>query len=287
MSLSKRWCFTINNPSQEDEVNVKAWDTLYLVYGRETGESGTPHLQGFCTFKSPKRPGAVKKLHAKAHWEIAKGTSLQASEYCKKDGDYVEVGTPPTPGKRSDLLAVCEQIKDGSSLRSVAEQFPDTYVRNYRGLANFQALLTSDYNHDDVRGIWYWGPPGTGKSRKAREDHPNAYLKPQNKWFDSYAGEETIILDDLDKGGACLGHYLKIWGDRYACSGEIKGGTVKLRHKYFIVTSNYSIEQLWGEDPEMCSAITRRFSVSYFPDFKESNATMLQLVKPRKIRKLE
>jgi len=45
----------------------------------------------------------------------------------------------------------------------------------------------------------------------------------------------------------CLGHYLKIWGDHYACTGEVKGGTVPLVHKRLIITSNYSIAELFKE----------------------------------------
>lgn len=86
--------------------------------------------------------------------------------------------------------------------------------------------LRDPYDHTDVRGHWYVGLPGTGKSRTARERFPGAYLKAQNKWWDGYQGQEAVILDDMDKGGACLGHYLKIWADRYACTGETKGGHV-------------------------------------------------------------
>jgi hypothetical protein len=55
---------------------------------------------------------------------------------------------------------------------------------------------------------------------------------------------------------------LKIWADHYACTGETKGGTVPLHHTLFIVTSNYSIEELYGSaGVEMVKAIERRFKV--------------------------
>lgn len=50
-------------------------------------------------------------------------------------------------------------------------------------------------------------------------------------------------MDDLDSDH--FGHLLKIWADRYAATGECKGSTIPLCHHTFIVTSNYSIAQLF------------------------------------------
>lgn len=97
-----------------------------------------------------------------------------------------------------------------------------------------------------------------GKSHHARVlAGKSVYLKPQSKWWDGYEGQETVILDDLDFGGLC--HYLKIWSDKWACPGEVKGGTVPLLYKKFIVTSNYTPEQLFTEKEEDAPAVRRRF----------------------------
>lgn len=77
-------------------------------------------------------------------------------------------------------------------------------------------------------------------------------------------GQKSVIIDDLDSD--CLAHYLKIWADKYACSGEVKGGTVPLQHETLIVTSNKSISALFGKDPDMEAAIARRFKVIHMTD---------------------
>lgn len=261
-------CFTLNNPKLDDKeklLSLGIW--RYVIIGDEVGETGTPHLQGYGILHKQWRLNALKKeVGDRVHLERRKGTHEQAREYCMKDDHYEERGTEPTPGKRNDLEKAIDCIKATGSLKRVAEDCPSTFIKYSRGLRDYALMMVEPYDHFSVRGLWYVGEPGTGKSRKAREIYPDAYLKSQNKWFDGYDGQTAIILDDLDKGGACLGHFLKIWTDRYACTGETKGGTVALRHEVFVVTSNYSIDELWGEDLQMCAAIKRRFIIRQFPE---------------------
>lgn len=256
---SKRWCFTLNNYEESDLPSILKWPVKYLVVGSEVGTSGTPHLQGFVTFAKMYRLSAVKKLLYKAHWEPAKGTSVQAAEYCKKEGDFQEVGSLPSPGKRTDLENAIAILKDSGNLKSVADEFPSVYVKFSRGLRDFAFTQSDSYDHATVRGIWIYGPPGTGKSHAARHFDPDAYMKAQNKWWDGYWSQQTVILDDLDTD--VLGHYLKIWADKWSCTGETKGGTVQLRHRLFVVTSNYHPSDLFGDDAVICEAICRRFKI--------------------------
>lgn len=130
---STRWCWTLNNPSAGDEQLIAdlgvSEHVRYLVYGRETGESGTPHLQGFVLFSDRKRLRGVKALlGTRIHAEVARGTNSQASDYCKKDGDYVEHGElPSNQGKRNDWVLLRDWIKEQESYPSQAtlyETFP-------------------------------------------------------------------------------------------------------------------------------------------------------------------
>lgn len=68
------------------------------------------------------------------------------------------------------------------------------------------------------------------------------------EWFDGYENQKVILMEDLDLGGRSLGHLIKLWADEYAVSAEIKGGHIWLRHEWFIVTSNFSPEEIFGPD---------------------------------------
>lgn len=125
------------------------------------------------------------------------------------------------------------------------------YERLFRSYTLFKLHSGNSIGTDNIRGIWINGPPGIGKSYFVRNffsKYGPIFIKPQNKWFDGYNGEELILLDDLDHfGGQTLAHYIKIWCDKYPCTGEVKGSTVPLLHKYFIITSNYSISEMWPD----------------------------------------
>jgi len=97
ISPSKRWCFTLNNYTEEhisSLVPLLSELVSEAVVSKEVGESGTPHLQGYLKFKVKKRP---KALLPTAHWEKARGTSLENYHYCTKENDPFWVKGFPEP----------------------------------------------------------------------------------------------------------------------------------------------------------------------------------------------
>ena len=156
MAGSRRWCFTLNNYSS-DEVNflrelAEQEICNYLVYGYELGESRTPHLQGYVCFSSPCRLERAKRLLGqRCHLESARGSPQQASDYCKKEGDFEEFGTLPQPqGKRNDLDAIIEWLDEFIALegrapteREVAQLQPAAFLK-YRDFMRLAQLRAPD-----------------------------------------------------------------------------------------------------------------------------------------------
>lgn len=138
MPGSKRWCFTLNNYSVQEEQhivdNALANDIVYLTFGREVGESGTPHLQGFVCFgRRISLTGVKSVLGARLHLETTRGSNQEASDYCQKDGDFVVFGTlPPEQGHRSDWDSYKAWVRDLARVPTdleIAGRFPSLFAR--------------------------------------------------------------------------------------------------------------------------------------------------------------
>lgn len=188
---------------------------------------------------------------------------LDAIKYVQKDGDILNDGVELNATRKSRIYS-CKEILTRNIEELVDEGAiaPGQYMSIVRAQAHYRLLVQPNPDLADVRGIWLHGPAGSGKSYAARMiGGQSLYLKSQNKWWDGYQGEETVLIDDLDT--MVLSHYLKIWADRWACTGEIKGATIKLPFKRIIVTSNYSIAELMDKehinDEALFEALHRRF----------------------------
>lgn len=137
---SNRWCFTLNNYAAVDEQHLSTMagtDAVeYLVFGREVGDNGTPHLQGFVYLSGRRTLDGVRALlSARAHFEPARSTNSVCADYCKKDGDYEEFGTyPSNQGRRTDWDSFKQWVLDLGrvpSPRQVAANFPHLWARSH------------------------------------------------------------------------------------------------------------------------------------------------------------
>ncbi len=267
----RAWCWTLNNYT-EDEVHKIASlvennnHIRYVGYGVEVGESGTLHLQGvlsLATGQSIRRVKAYPGLE-RTHLEKMEARFDVARNYCMKDGAYTEFGIQPITPKEKGVMEKNKWVTimchaKAGRIGCIEEEYPKIGIQHYRTfklMAKDNLKPPSDLT--EPCGVWLWGEPGVGKSYRARHEYPGAYLKMYNKWWDGYQGQEYVIMDEMELEGAFMGHLLKVWCDEYSFITEAKGTAMTIRPKKFIITSNYSIDQVFQES-EMNGAIHRRF----------------------------
>ncbi len=86
-----KWVFTLNNYTDNDYKTIKKLCSVFCrsaVIGKEVGDQGTPHLQGYIEFKTKARPKSKFKFTDKIHWAKAKGSREDNYIYCTKDNDF-------------------------------------------------------------------------------------------------------------------------------------------------------------------------------------------------------
>jgi hypothetical protein len=145
---------TKNNYTDEDIVKIDTWAQdrcTYLVYAREIGDKGTPHLQIYMEFENTISMKSICKQLFPLWLGIRKGTPKQAAGYVKKGTDKPpeactrgyeyffdrtvddpetwelggEFGEISRQGKRSDLDEVVETlVHEKRPLREVALEHP-------------------------------------------------------------------------------------------------------------------------------------------------------------------
>lgn len=279
--------------------------TVWLIYGVEKGASGTLHLQGYVYLKNAVGLGHMKAIHSGAHWETARGDFTAQRDYCSKGNqpkeewdEFRKLG--PNYGLDADVHEWGEKPRDPQEQRIEASakggeankrKYEDTFAKAKEGkfediskdhlLKHYTTIkhISMDFgprksNLNGVCGVWLYGRPGTGKSRFAREKFGDEegllYFKDQNKWWDGYSPSMPyVLIEDPTPSHPnipSLAEHLKIWTDRYVFPAQSKGGYMKIRPKYIVVTSNYTVDALFEslKDQSLRWALSRRFMTVNF-----------------------
>jgi len=262
---ARNYLFTLNNYTTDELVQLSELPSYakYLIFGKEVGESGTPHLQGYLQLSSRRTLSWLKaNFNGRAHFEVARGSPESNIDYCSKDGDLFEFGQRPAAaqGRRSDLTEVVEAINSGARRGEIARRFPNHFVRYHRGFTELINLQESARRWE-VQVNVYFGATGTGKTKKAWEEaSESAYVHPGGRWFDGYEGEEHVIFDDFGGSEFKITYLLKLL-DRYPMRVPIKGGFVQWKPKKIWITSNYAPEEWFpNAKEEHVNALLRRIS---------------------------
>lgn len=285
--MSSYWCFTLNNYIEEDVEVLKKIPHTYIIIGKELGEDKkTPHLQGYVELKSRARLQKMKKYHARVHWEQRFGTGKQASDYCKKDGDYIELGEI----KINTEKITRKELRELAKSTSVGELMTN-YDVSRNDIWTFEKLkgFYEQQRNKKSLVIWLHGKTGSGKSYLAHnisqqlyEPH-EIYRKDKTKWWNHYDGHKCVIFDDFRASNIVLNELLNIL-DEYPMWVETKGGNRQLLAELIIITSPKRPELTYNQPEENITQLTRRIErVIELPD-DDAIDKILVLARPGFVR---
>lgn len=202
VTQSKFWCFTWNNPpdgAMEQMIEVFKKHNMEYIIGNEVGDSGTPHLQGYCEAATKMRWSELG-LDSGIHWEKRKGSRMDNIKYCSKDGDFkssVQL-RPPREVKLIDPTydwekKVLEEIKNEPDDRRITWIWS---VKGKMGKTQFCKYLVAKHNAAVLHGKGDNIRHGLAEWIKDKGDYPWVVVYPIPRCFDtgylSYEGLENI-----------------------------------------------------------------------------------------------
>ena len=232
-------------------------------------EGGYLHWQLVVAFKKKVSLSGVKSVFGQScHAELSRSSAANA--YVWKEDTSVE-------GTRFDLGAFTfDRTKktDWELVWSAAKSGDLEIIPAHCRVVNYGNIrrIGSDYSRAvgmERECFVFWGPTGTGKSRRAWDEAGlEAYCKdPRTKFWCGYQMEKNVVIDEF-RGGIDIAHLLR-WLDRYPVRVEIKGSSKPLGAEKIWITSNLE-PKYWYPDCDQATldALMRRLVIV---DFNENN----------------
>lgn len=246
------WCFT---SFEIEKPTFFAEKFQYLCFSPEVcPTTGKNHWQGYFYLKNRMTLSALKKkINSSWHFIKANGTGEQNRIYCgaedydkngkykKKNELFEEFGILPKQGKRTDLIELNNEIKQGKTVKEIRQENPIIYHQYGRTLDKLEDdYLRTLYRKNMPKVTWYYGPTGVGKSHIAfenynRDTHYLLNVK-DNGFWEGYVGQKILIINEF-RGEIPFSDLLQIC-DKWDYLVKRKGKeTIPLLAETIIITS--------------------------------------------------
>jgi hypothetical protein len=277
---NRRYVFTSFNET-EPTLTTKM---KYILYAPEICPGkGTFHWQGYVEWKSQRTISAIQREYKKLKLPfgkllIAQGDIGHQLDYIRgpynKDGktkpynpDWKEFGKRPKgQGHRTDLVELKNTIMNGKKVDDIVIENPIAFHQYGRTLERIEDIyLCKQWRKEMTKGIWYYGPTGTGKSHEAFKNYnPDThYLWVKDGRFqDGYRGQPIVIMNDF-RGHIPYDDMLNIV-DKHPYFVNRKGRRpIPFISKTVIVTSPLTPDEVYHNrrDKDDLEQFSRRFTV--------------------------
>lgn len=244
----------------------------------EKGAEGTVHWQGNFFVASPIGKQAAENK-GRALGLVIQPTEdpEKAQAYCEKEdtrqaGPFyfgIKAGEKVAQqGKRTDLAELYKMVKEGKTKRQMLEAMPASVMKYHRGLEYARAILCEpEPRTEPPHVILLVGPTGCGKTKYAvQNSRGTPYFVPYREagvmWFPDYAGNETVILDEIDKKPPPLA-WLLMFLDRYAMRVRVHGDVfMNFNSPLIFMTANKPLEEWYNNFEQVVdiSMVKRRIT---------------------------
>lgn len=273
---ARHWLLTIFNAKEiENFIKQTEKDFKFWSYQEEEcPKTGKIHLQAYFGVDKPIRFKTVKEWFPTAHIEVARSIK-QAFAYCQKE-ETRRVGglrghsdAEPSYGGGGGWHAYKESCKRGLSWWDITDEHVDLYAKHEGGCRK----LYERFRQFDAKPIKLvvilFGPPGLGKSStvEAAIGGREHFRMAHGKWWDGYAYEKIVWIDDFHPGSISRAGLLQLMelGDFRM---EVKGGTCRVNIEELYITSNWHPEEWFPEKDdsmmkERAQAVIRRAEVKH------------------------
>lgn len=282
----KSWVFTLNNPHKQDrdfKQRLLSEDISYLILAKEKGESGTPHYQGYVTFREGKSFSFFHNGFPKAHWEKAIGSRADNMKYCTKEDASPLIIDDQHQGERTDLRVVYAMIQDGLDAVAICDFAAVAYMRNHNAIDKLierrQAHRTKGAEPPLVYVLY--GDAGAGKTRHIYDkyDSEDIYTCDNANDWTGYTQQKVILLDDIDCSVIPYRRLLRLL-DRYPCTMNKKYGSVKINSPKIYITSEVHPRDWYAGCGEIYALLRRITKIVYYQRHKSPVVEIGHAVEP-------